>query len=54
MALSERFDKQTRINEVKVAYIGNPERADQSWRRRRAESCLDTSSENTYNTETAF
>lgn len=32
MALSERFDKQTRRNEVEVAYSGEPKRADQSRR----------------------
>lgn len=33
--LSERFDKQTRINKVEVAYSGESEGVDQSWRRRK-------------------
>lgn len=43
MALSERVDKQTRINEVEAAYSGEAEREDQNWRKSSAVSHLGAS-----------
>lgn len=51
MALSERFDKQTRINEVEGVSCGEPERVDQICRSG-AVSRLHASSGNMYDTDT--
>lgn len=53
MALSERFDKRSRINVAEVAYSGEPDRADQNgWRRSRTGSHLGATYGNTYHTDT--
>lgn len=48
-ALSERFDKQTRVNEFEAVVSRE---TDQSWRRSRAVSRHEPCSGNTYNTGT--